>query len=127
MPRHRIFDASFASIYPLYVAKAERKARHKDEVDQVISWLTGYDAGGLERSIAAEVDLETFFAQAPAMNPRASLITGVVCGVRVEEIEDPLMQRIRYLDKLVDELAKGKPMEKILRGDSDGPAVQAAR
>lgn len=116
MTRHRIFAASFASIYPLYVAKVERKGRSKDEVDQVVSWLTGYDAAGLQTAIAAEVDLEAFFAQAPAMNPNAALITGVVCGVRVEQIEDPLMQQIRYLDKLVDELAKGKKMSAILRG-----------
>ena len=115
MPGHRIFATSFASIYPHYVTKAERKSRSKDEVDQVISWLTGYDAAGLERVIADEVDLETFFAKAPAMNPNAALITGVICGHRVEDIQDPLMQRIRYLDKLVDELAKGKAMAKILR------------
>ena len=112
---HRIFRMSFASIYPLYVQKVERKGRSKDDVDQVISWLTGYDAGGLEKAVAQEVDLETFFAQAPRMNPQAALITGVICGHRVEEIEDPLMQKIRYLDKLVDELAKGRPMERILR------------
>ena len=116
MPRHRIFATSFASIYPHYVTKAERKSRSKDEVDQVISWLTGYDAAGLERVIADEVDLETFFAKAPAMNPNAALITGVICGHRVEDIQDPLMQRIRYLDKLVDEVARGKKMTSILRG-----------
>jgi hypothetical protein len=115
-PRHRIFDASFASIYPHYVAKAERKQHSKAEVDQVISWLTGYDAAGLDRVIESGVDLETFFAEAPAMNPNASLITGSICGYRVEEIEDPLMQKIRYLDKLVDEVAKGKKMSSILRG-----------
>ena len=113
---HRIFAVSFASIYPLYVTKAERKGRTKAEVDEVISWLTGYDAAGLERVLADEVDLETFFAQAPAMNPNAALITGVICGHRVEDIDDPLMQRIRYLDKLVDELARGKRMSAILRG-----------
>jgi hypothetical protein len=113
---HRIFATSFASIYPHYVHKAERKDRSRQEVDEVICWLTGYDAAGLERSIADEVDLETFFAEAPAMNPHASLITGVICGHRVEEIEDPLMQRIRYIDKLVDELARGKKMSSILRG-----------
>lgn len=118
MPRHRIFATSFASIYPLYVVKAERKGRSKEEVDQVISWLTGYDAAGLAGAIAAEVDLETFFAQAPEINPHASLITGVICGHRVEEIEDPLMQKIRYLDKLVDELARGKKMTSILRSGS---------
>ena len=116
MPRPRIFGTSFASVYPLYVAKAERKDRTRDEVDQVIAWLTGYDDAGLERAIADGVDLETFFAQAPAMNPNASLITGMICGYRVEEIEDPVMRDIRYLDKLVDELARGKRMASILRG-----------
>ena len=114
--RHRIFATSFASIHPLYVLKAERKNRSEDEVDQVISWLTGYDAAGLRRAIADGVDLETFFAQAPRINPHAALITGVICGHRVEEIEDPLMQKIRYMDKLVDELARGKKMTAILRG-----------
>ena len=113
---HRIFAVSFASIYPLYVTKAERKGRTRAEVDEVIFWLTGYDAAGLERVLADEVDLETFFEQAPAMNPNAALITGVICGHRVEDIDDPLMQRIRYLDKLVDELARGKRMSAILRG-----------
>ena len=116
MPGHRIFATSFASIYPHYVHKAERKNRRQDEVDEVICWLTGYDAAGLQRCIADEVDLETFFAEAPAMNPSAALITGVVCGYRVEEIDDPLMQKIRYLDKLVDELARGRKMTAILRG-----------
>ena len=115
-PRHRIFGTSFASIYPHYVAKSERKGHTKAEVDQVIAWLTGYDAAGLDRVLETEVDLETFFAEPPAMNPNASLITGSICGYRVEEIEDPLMQRIRYLDKLVDEVAKGKKMSSILRG-----------
>ena len=115
MAGHRIFGISFASIYPLYLQKAERKNRSKEEVDEVISWLTGYDRAGVERAIAAEVDLETFFAEAPGMNPDASLITGVICGYRVEEIEDPLMQKIRYMDKLVDELARGKKMTSILR------------
>ena len=114
--RHRIFGTSFAKIYPLYVQKAERKNRSRHEVDEVIRWLTGYDDGALDRAIADGVDLEEFFADAPAMNPRASLITGVVCGVRVEEIEDPLMQKIRYMDKLIDELARGKKIETILRG-----------
>ena len=114
--RHRIFGTSFAKIYPLYVQKAERKNRSRHEVDEVIRWLTGYDDGGLDRAIADGVDLEEFFADAPGMNPRASLITGVVCGVRVEEIEDPLMQKIRYMDKLIDELARGKKIETILRG-----------
>lgn len=116
MAGHRIFTTSFASIHPLYVAKVERKGRSRAEVDQVISWLTGYDPAGLDQAIAREVDLETFFAEAPAFNPAASQITGVICGVRVEEIEDPLMQRIRYLDKLVDEVARGKKMTSILRG-----------
>ena len=116
MSRHRIFATSFASIYPHYVHKAQRKNRRKEEVDQVISWLTGYDPAGLERAMADDVDLETFFAEAPGMNPHASLITGVICGYRVEEIEDPLMQKIRYMDKLVDELARGKKMTSILRG-----------
>lgn len=115
MDKHRVFAMKFSSVYPLYVAKAERKNRTKQEVDQVICWLTGYDQAGLRRQIEQGHDFETFFAQAPAMHPNTSLIMGVVCGVRVEEIEDPLMQKIRYLDKLVDELAKGKKMEKILR------------
>jgi len=113
--QHRIFAMSFASIYPLYVQKAEKKNRTKDEVNQVICWLTGYDVAGLEKVIADKVDLQAFFAQAPAMNPNANLIKGVICGYRVEEIEDPLMQKIRYMDKLVDELAKGKKMASILR------------
>ena len=115
MPKHRIFTTKFSGVYPLYIQKAERKNRTKAEVDQVICWLTGYAPAGLRQQIQQENDFETFFAQAPAIHPNSSLITGVVCGVRVEEIEDPLMQKIRYLDKLVDELAKGKPMEKILR------------
>lgn len=116
MPRHRIFGISFASVYPLYLTKVERKGRSKDELDQVIAWLTGYDAAGLDRVLADEIDLETFFAEAPRINPNASLMTGAICGYRVENIEDPLMQRIRYLDKLVDELAKGKKLTAILRG-----------
>ena len=115
MPKQRVFAMAFSKIYPLYVQKAERKDRTKEEVDQIICWLTGYDQAGLRRQIQEENDLETFFARAPAMNPRRSLIKGVVCGVRVEDIEDPLMKEIRYLDKLIDELAKGKPLEKILR------------
>ena len=115
MPGHRIFATTFASVYPLYVQKAERKDRTKKEVDQVICWLTGYDETGLQRQIEEEKDFETFFAEAPGLNPNSSLIKGVVCGVRVEEIQDPLMQKIRYLDKLVDELARGRAMEKILR------------
>lgn len=115
MPKHRIYTTKFAGVYPLYIQKAERKNRTKEEVDQIICWLTGYDQAGLQRQIRQENDFETFFAQAPAIHPNSSLIKGVVCGVRIEEIEDPLMQKIRYLDKLVDELAKGRPMEKILR------------
>lgn len=106
---------SFASIYPLYVTKAERKNRSRGEVDEVITWLTGYDEAGLARAIASEVSLETFFAEAPGMNPNTSLITGLICGYRVEEIEDPLLRKIRYMDKLVDELARGKKMASILR------------
>jgi len=113
---HRIFGTSFASIYPHYVTKAERKGRSRAEVHEVISWLTGYDEAGLQRVIADEVDMQSFFEAAPAMNPNASLITGSICGYRVEDIEDPLMQRIRQLDKLVDELAKGRKMAAILRG-----------
>lgn len=115
MPEHRIFGTAFAKVYPMYVQKAERKNRTKEEVDEVIRWLTGYDQAGLQRQIEQGVDFKTFFAEAPALHPNSSLIKGVVCGVRVEDIEDPLMQKLRYLDKLVDELAKGKKMEKILR------------
>ncbi len=115
MPKHQIYALKFANIYPLYVQKAERKNRTQAEVDQIISWLTGYDQAGIQQQIKQGNDLETFFAQAPAMNPNCALIKGVVCGVRVEAIEDPRMQKIRYLDKLIDELAKGKALEKILR------------
>ncbi len=115
MPEHRIFRMKFSEVYPFYVQKAERKNRTKEEVDQIICWLTGYDEAGLKGQLEEENDFETFFAQAPAIHPGSSLIKGVVCGIRVEDIEDPLMQKIRYLDKLIDELAKGKPMEKILR------------
>ena len=115
MTGHRIFAMSFAKIYPLYVQKAERKDRTREEVDRIICWLTGYTPAGLRRQIERDIDLETFFAQAPALNPNVSLIKGLVCGVRVEEIDDPLMRKIRYLDKLIDELAKGRAMEKILR------------
>jgi hypothetical protein len=111
----RIFTMSFRSVYPLYVQKAAKKGRTKEEVDEIIAWLTGYSGERLQRAIDAEVDLETFFAQAPRLNPKVGLITGVVCGVRVEDIADPLMQKIRYLDKLIDELAKGKKMASILR------------
>jgi hypothetical protein len=115
MPGHRIFTTPFAVVYPLYVAKARRKGRTKEEVDVVICWLTGYDQAGLLRQVEQKVDFDTFFAQAPALHANHVLIKGVVCGVRVEEVEDPLMRKIRLLDKLVDELAKGKAMEKILR------------
>lgn len=111
----RIFGMKFAGVYPLYVQKAERKNRTKEEVDKVICWLTGYTKAGLQQQIKKGNSFETFFAEAPAMNPKRDLIHGVICGVRVEEIDDPLMQNIRYLDKLIDELAKGKAMEKILR------------
>ena len=111
----RIYTMSFASVYPHYVTKAEKKGRTKDEVDQVIRWLTGYTQRRLDSQLAKETDFETFFEQAPRMNPDRELITGVVCGVRVEDVEEPTMREIRYLDKLIDELAKGKPMEKILR------------
>ncbi|EAG9383271.1 DUF2200 domain-containing protein [Listeria monocytogenes] len=115
MKKPRIYTMSFASVYPLYMQKAEKKDRTKEEVDEIIFWLTGYDQDSLQQAIDQAIDFETFFAEAPKMNPNASLITGVICGYRVEEIEDKLMQQIRYLDKLVDELAKGKKMEKILR------------
>lgn len=115
MAGHRIFTTSFSSVYPLYVAKAERKGHTKAEVDQVITWLTGYDDAAIERILADGTDFETFFAEAPEMNANASLITGLICGIRVEQIEDPLMQRVRQLDKLVDEVANGKRMTSILR------------
>lgn len=115
MAAHRIFTTAFSKVYPMYVQKAERKNRTQEEVDQIICWLTGYDQSGLQQQLEQDNDFETFFAEAPALHPNSALIKGVVCGVRVEEIEDPLMQKIRYLDKLVDELAKGKAMEKILR------------
>ena len=115
MPKHRIFITEFSKVYPLYIQKAERKNRTKGEVDQIICWLTGYSQARLKKQIEEQSDFETFFAQAPSIHPNSSLIKGVVCGVRVEEVEDSLMQRIRYLDKLIDELAKGKAMEKILR------------
>ena len=115
MPKHSIFTMAFAKVYPMYVQKAERKGRTKEEVDQIICWLTGYDEAGLRRQIERQNDFQTFFAEARALHPNSSLIKGVVCGVRVEDVDDPLMQKIRYLDKLIDELAKGKAMEKILR------------
>ncbi|MCW5618362.1 MAG: DUF2200 domain-containing protein [Nitrosomonas sp.] len=115
VPKHRIFTTALSKVYPLYIQKAERKNRTKEEVDQIICWLTGYTRSGLEKQIEQQSDFETFFDQAPAIHPNVSLIKGVVCGVRVEEVKDSLMQKIRYLDKLIDELAKGKAMEKILR------------
>ncbi len=111
----RVFTMSFGSVYPLYVQKAAKKGRTREEVDEIIMWLTGYSGEQLRRAIDAQVDLETFFARAPRMNPNVGLITGVVCGVRVEDVADPLMQKIRYLDKLIDELARGKKMASILR------------
>jgi hypothetical protein len=115
MTRNRVYAYSFASVYPHYVAKAEKKGRTKAELDEVIRWLTGYDQEGLQEQLDKQTDLETFYAEAPRPNPSRDLITGVICGVRVEDIEEPTMREIRYLDKLVDELAKGKAMEKILR------------
>ena len=115
MAKHRIYTMSFASAYPLYIAKAEKKGRTKAEVDQIISWLTGYRGEKLNAQLDKKTDFETFFAKAPRLNPSRALITGTVCGVRVEEIVEPTMREIRYLDKLIDELAKGKAMEKILR------------
>jgi len=115
MNKERVYRMKFSSVYPLYIQKAERKGRSKEEVDTVIKWLTGYDDKRLQSQIDKETDFETFFAEAPQINPNASKITGVICGIRVEEIDDPLMQKIRWLDKLVDELAKGRPMEKVLR------------
>ena len=122
MAGHRIFSTSFASIYPLYVTKVERKGHTRDEVDTVIRWLTGYDDAGLAEVVADGSDMETFFARAPRMNPDASLITGVICGLRVEDVEDPLMQQIRWMDKLVDEVARGKKMTSILRGSGTASA-----
>ena len=115
MEKPRIYTMSFSSIYPLYIQKAEKKGRTRKEVDEIIFWLTGYDENSLQQQIINEVDMETFFKQAPHINPNVSLIKGVICGYRVEEIEDELMRQIRYLDKLIDELAKGKTLQKILR------------
>jgi hypothetical protein len=115
MEKHKIFTTSFASIYPHYLNKAEKKGRTKEEVNTIICWLTGYNQQTLQRQIDNKIDFETFFAEAPGMNQNVSKITGVICGYRVEDIEDKLMQKIRYLDKLIDELAKGKAIEKILR------------
>ena len=115
LKQEKVFAMPFAKIYPLYVTKIEKKGRTQDELKEIIYWLTGYDQGSLTRQLETEVDLKQFFAEAPALNPKVNLITGLICGYRVEDIQDPLMQKIRYLDKLVDELAKGKKIEKILR------------
>ncbi|MGC4002180.1 MAG: DUF2200 domain-containing protein [Pirellulales bacterium] len=115
MAKFNLFAMPFAKLYPLYVAKAERKNRTREDVDRILRWLTGYTATGLKKRIEGDADLETFLDEAPAWNPNCELITGVVCGVRIEEIDDPLMRKVRYMDKLIDELAKGKAMEKILR------------
>ncbi|TNE61613.1 MAG: DUF2200 domain-containing protein [Alphaproteobacteria bacterium] len=115
MANHRIYAMSFAKVYPAYIAKAEKKGRTRAEVDTVIHWLTGYDRDALSDVLEQGTDIETFFTKAPALNPARTLVTGVICGVRIEEIEDDIMREVRYLDKLVDELAKGRPMEKILR------------
>jgi len=115
MAKHRIYTMSFASVYPHYIAKAERKGRSKSEVDEIIRWLTGYSHKKMEAQITKKTNLEDFFAHAPELNPSRTLIKGMICGVRIEEIEDPLMREVRYLDKLIDELAKGRPMKKILR------------
>ena len=116
MEKHRIYKMSFASVYPHYLQKAEKKGRTKKEVDEVICWLTGYNPRTLAEQIKRKTDFEAFFSEAPAIHPNASKITGTICGVRIQEIEDPLMRNVRYMDKLVDELAKGRPMAKILRG-----------
>ncbi|MEC7784833.1 MAG: DUF2200 domain-containing protein [Bacteroidota bacterium] len=115
MAKHRIYTMAFSGVYPHYIAKAEKKGRTKDEVDQIIFWLTGYDQTALDRILSEKTNFETFFDEAPQLNPNVSKITGVICGHRIENIEDPLMKKVRYLDKLIDELAKGKTMEKILR------------
>lgn len=116
MTKHRIYTMSFASVYPHYIAKAEKKGRTKAEVDEIILWLTGFTQEAFDAHLARKTDFETFFAEAPRLHPARAEIKGVICGVRIEEIEDPLMREIRYLDKLIDELAKGRPMAKILRG-----------
>jgi hypothetical protein len=115
MKKHRIYTMPFARVYPEYVSKAERKGRTRAEVDEIILWLTGYDQTGLDTQLENQTDMETFYAEAPQLNPAREQIKGVICGVRIEEIEDPMMREFRYLDKLIDELAKGRPMEKILR------------
>ena len=127
MSQHRIYRMKFSSVYPLYIEKAERKNRTKEEVDEVICWLTGYSRAQLQQQIDLEKNLEEFFAEAPLLNPNVSLIKGVVCGVRVEDIEDPLMRKVRYLDKLIDELAKGKAMEKVLRRAPEVESAKAGR
>ncbi|HEX4507214.1 MAG TPA: DUF2200 domain-containing protein [Alphaproteobacteria bacterium] len=127
MPEHRIYSASFASVYPLYVAKAERKGRTKAEVNEIILWLTGHSQQTLDDQLAKKTNFKDFFAEAPRMNPSRSSITGVVCGVRVEDVEEPTMREIRYLDKLIDELGKGKAMEKILRHAPPQPEAQSPR
>jgi hypothetical protein len=119
--KHRIYTMTFSSVYPHYVAKAEKKGRTKSEVDTIIRWLTGYTQGQLQSHLKKQTNFETFFEEAPELNPARSLIKGVICGVRIEEIEDPLMREVRYLDKLIDELAKGKAMEKILRSQPGEP------
>ena len=119
MSKHRIYKTSFASVYPHYLAKAEKKGRTKAEIDEIICWLTGYSQGELEGQMEKKADFETFFAEAPRLNPSRTLIKGVICGVRIEEIEEPTMREIRYLDKLIDELAKGKAMDKILRKQAE--------
>lgn len=125
MKKHRIYSVSFASVYPHYLTKAEKKGRAKAEVDEIIRWLTGYTQSTLDAQLEKRTCIEDFFAEAPLLNPSRSLITGVICGIRVEEIEEPLMREVRYLDKLIDELARGKAMEKILRRDPRPP--QASR
>lgn len=127
MAKPRIFATPFASVYPHYVAKAQRKGRTQAEVDEIICWLTGYSHDELQAQIASHVDFEAFFAQAPRLNPAREQIKGVICGVRIEEIQDPLMREIRYMDKLIDELAKGKPMEKILRNEQPAPQPTGSR
>jgi hypothetical protein len=121
MTKHRIYTMSVASVYPHYIAKAEKKGRTQAEVDEIFRWLTGYSDAQLQAHLEQKTSFEDFFAQAPALNPARSLVTGVICGVRIEEIEDPLMREVRYLDKMIDELAKGRPMAKILRGVASFP------
>ena len=127
MTGDRLFGMSFARVHPLYVAKVERKGQAPADVDRVIRWLTGYSQEQLEKAISDEVTFERFFDDAPALNPNASLITGLICGIRVEEIDDPLMQKIRYMDKLVDEVARGKKMESILRAGASSPATKGSK